>query len=119
MKTYFEEREISCIERINEIVAELPYFTQEFFIGVENRTSPLTRLNYAYDLRVFFDFLTKKMFRNKKVLEVGGITSSNVARKLGVRSWACVDPCKISGETNTNSYKTSKVLFRQSQSHNH
>ena len=70
MKTYFEEREISCIERINEIVAELPYFTQEFFIGVENRTSPLTRLNYAYDLRVFFDFLTKKIFRNKKISDL-------------------------------------------------
>ena len=62
---------------------------------------------------------TRQMFRNKKVLEVGGITPSNVARKLGVHSWSYVDPCKTSGETNTNSYKTYKVLFRQSQSHNH
>mgnify|MGYP003571360422 CR=1 FL=1 len=69
-KTYFEEREISCVERINAIIKELPYFVEDFFVGVENRTSPLSRLNYAYDLRVFFDFLTKKVFRTKKINEI-------------------------------------------------
>ena len=67
-KTYFEKREINCIERLNEIIKELPYYVEDFFIGVETRTSPLTRLNYGYDLRIFFDFLSKKVFRGKKVL---------------------------------------------------
>ena len=61
--TYFEKREINCITRTNALIEELPYFVQDFFIGVELRTSPLTRLNYAYDLRIFFDFLSKKVFR--------------------------------------------------------
>ncbi len=69
-KSYYEEREISCIERLNAIIDALPYFVREFFIGVELRTSALTRLNYAYDLRVFFDFLTKKVFRNKKITDI-------------------------------------------------
>ena len=69
-KSYYEEREISCIERLNAIIDALPYFVREFFIGVELRTSALTRLNYAYDLRVFFDFLTKKVFRNKKISDI-------------------------------------------------
>ena len=30
------------------------------FIGIEPRTSVLTRLNYARDLEIFFDFLQKK-----------------------------------------------------------
>ena len=68
-KSYFEEREISCIERVNAIIESLPYYVQEFFIGVEYRTSPLTRLNYSYDLRVFFDFLSKKVFR-KDVMQI-------------------------------------------------
>ena len=68
-KSYFEEREISCIERVNTIIESLPYYVQEFFIGVEYRTSPLTRLNYSYDLRVFFDFLSKKVFR-KDVIQI-------------------------------------------------
>ena len=58
-QSYYEQREISCIKRINAIVDELPYFVKDFFVGVELRTSALTRLNYAYDLRVFFDFLSK------------------------------------------------------------
>lgn len=66
-KTYFEKREINCIERTNELIRELPYFVRDFFIGVEMRTSPLTRLNYAYDLRVFFEFLALKVFRDKSV----------------------------------------------------
>ena len=69
-KSYFEQREINCIERTNALIAEMPYFLRDFFIGVEMRTSPLTRLNYAYDLRVFFDFLAKKVFRNKKIADI-------------------------------------------------
>ena len=69
-KSYFEKREINCINRLNEIVAQLPYYVEDFFVGVETRTSPLTRLNYGYDLRIFFDFLTMKVFRDKKVLDI-------------------------------------------------
>ena len=69
-KTYFEKREINCIERTNAILDKLPYYAQDFFIGVEMRTSPLTRLNYAYDLRVFFDFLSNKVFRGKKITDI-------------------------------------------------
>ena len=69
-KTYFEKREINCIERTNNLLSEMPYFVRDFFIGVEMRTSPLTRLNYAYDLRVFFEFLTLKVFRKKSVKDI-------------------------------------------------
>ncbi len=66
-KSYFESREINCLERISKILEELPYFVEDFFIGIEQRTSALTRLNYAYDLRIFFEFLAKKVFRDKKI----------------------------------------------------
>ncbi len=68
--SYFEKREISCMERLDAIIEELPYYVRDFFIGVEYRTSPLTRLNYGYDLRIFFDFLSKKVFREKKIVEI-------------------------------------------------
>lgn len=76
-KSYYEQREINCIERLDKIVETLPYFVQEFFVGVELTTSALTRLNYGYDLRVFFDFLKKKIFRYK---EIEDITLSDLAR---------------------------------------
>ena len=69
-KSYYEEREISCIKRLDEIVYTLPYYARDFFVGISLRTSALTRLNYAYDLRVFFDFLSKKVFKNKKSDEI-------------------------------------------------
>ena len=68
--SYFEQRELSCIDRTNNIIESLPYYVSDFFVGVELRTSPLTRLNYAYDLRTFFIFLTKKVFRSKKIDEI-------------------------------------------------
>ena len=69
-KSFYETREINCIKRLDEIIEQLPYFVKDFFIGVETRTSALTRLNYGYDLRVFFDFLAKKIFKNKKIFEI-------------------------------------------------
>ncbi len=68
--TFYEQREIACINRLDAIVDSLPYYVRDFFVGIELRTSALTRLNYAYDLRVFFDFLTKKTFRNKQISDI-------------------------------------------------
>ncbi len=62
-KSYYEKREISCTDRSFEIIKSLPYYVSDFFVGIEPRTSALTRLNYAYDLRVFYLFLSKKVFK--------------------------------------------------------
>lgn len=69
-KNYYEERETSCIKRTDNIIDSLPYYVRDFFIGVELRTSALTRLNYAYDLRVFYNFLSKKVFRGAKIEDI-------------------------------------------------
>ena len=64
---YFADREFECNEKINQMLEDdLPDFCREFFIGIQSRTSPLTRLNYAYDLKVFFRFLVSeiKNFKN-------------------------------------------------------
>ena len=54
---YYTQRNDNNTIRLRELKAELPYFCSEFFVGVENQTTPLTRLNYAYDLRIFFYYL--------------------------------------------------------------
>jgi len=61
---YFEERNDRNIRRAREIVEQLPDFAEEFFIGSSLRTTELTRLNYAYDLRIFFDYLSRIHFKN-------------------------------------------------------
>lgn len=42
---------------MREVEATLPSFCRQFFRGVQEYTSSRTRLAYAYDLRVFFEFL--------------------------------------------------------------
>lgn len=66
-QTYFIERSEKTTKKIREIISELPDFVYDFFVGVENNTSPLTRLNYAYDLRIFFNFLLNEtgLYRDK------------------------------------------------------
>lgn len=67
---YFENRAINTIEKTEKIIENLPHYVREFFVGIENVTTPLTRLNYSYDLRIFFDFLTKKVFKNKQIFDI-------------------------------------------------
>ena len=72
-KNYFSQRNFDCTKKINQIIFEyLPDFTREFFIGIENSTTSLTRLNYAYDLRVFFEYIVTELprFANKKPKEI-------------------------------------------------
>ncbi len=61
---YYNNRSEKNILKIREILETFPAFAIEFFIGIQNRTSDLTRLNYAYDLRIFFDYLCRKTFKN-------------------------------------------------------
>ncbi len=55
--TYHEQKDIENIKRLRELIKELPSFCADFFRGIEPRTSTRTRIAYAYDLRVFFEFL--------------------------------------------------------------
>ena len=67
---YYTERNIQDIDRIAKLLDELPSFCEDYFIGIESRTSSQSRLQYAYDLRIFFDFLCKKRFRNYEILDL-------------------------------------------------
>lgn len=59
---YFKERDEENILKIREIrKRDLPAFCAEFFLGIEPVTTPLTRLGYARDLKVFFNFLTTEV----------------------------------------------------------
>lgn len=61
MANYFRERDKTNTIRLRELRNQLPEFCEEFFVGIESQTTTLTRLNYAYDLRIFFDYLLKNI----------------------------------------------------------
>ena len=45
------------LEKTEIVIRELPPFAEDYFLSRTLSTSPSTRLNYAYDLRLFFSFL--------------------------------------------------------------
>jgi len=69
MKDYYQERNRKNLEKIGKLLKTMPPFCEDYLRGVETRTSVLTRLNYCYDLRIFFDFLSKKKFHGRPVQE--------------------------------------------------
>ncbi len=54
---YFEEQDKLNTIKMREVLDNLPRFCRQFFRGIEPTTSARTRLGYAYDLRVFFEYL--------------------------------------------------------------
>lgn len=66
---YYQERNAKNLDKIDELLTELPCFCEDFLRGVETRTSTLTRLNYCYDLRIFFYFLSQKRFHGIAVTD--------------------------------------------------
>ena len=56
-KTYHEQVDIKNIMKLREIIATLPRFLSTFFLGISETTSTRTRINYAYDIRVFFEYM--------------------------------------------------------------
>lgn len=79
MADYFKERERDVSVRLREIRDTLPEFCDEFFVGVEPQTTVLTRLGYAYDLRIFFDYLTKRV-RPFKGMDTEDITLADMEK---------------------------------------
>ncbi|MBP9995889.1 MAG: tyrosine-type recombinase/integrase [Lachnospiraceae bacterium] len=59
MSNYHDEENKRNIEKLRGILDTLPSFCKLFFRGNNDVMSARTKLAYAYDLRVFFDFMQK------------------------------------------------------------
>ena len=70
---YHESKDIEQILKLREIITSLPPFCKEFFLGIKDTTSARTRLAYAYDLRIFFEFFheTNSYCSNREITQYG------------------------------------------------
>lgn len=118
---YYQERDRKNLEKINEILQELPYFCREFFIGIENNTSTLTRKSYAYDFRIFFTFLVSEVpnFFNKTIKELtfkdlDMVSASDIEFYLSYLSYYKIDGVVYSNSENAKARKLAslKSLFK-------
>ena len=102
---YFDERSKKCILKTREILRNtLPEFCEDFFIGIENQTSPLTRLNYARDLVIFFEWLKEytslvgtRTIKQLEIDDLKKITSNHIDRFLSY-----LNTYEINGKLLTN-----------------
>lgn len=59
-ENYHEAQSKQNIVKLRAVMDTLPPFCKTYFRGIEEYTSARTRLAYAYDLRVFFEFLHER-----------------------------------------------------------
>ena len=64
---YHEEQNKLNIVKLRNVLSTLPPFCKQFFLGIEDYTSVRTRLAYAYDIRLFFEFLHEQNSVCKKM----------------------------------------------------
>ncbi|MDD5803930.1 MAG: tyrosine-type recombinase/integrase [Clostridia bacterium] len=58
--TYHEQTDIENTLRLRDVLKTLPPFCKDFFRAIEPRTTTKTRISYAYDIRIFFQFLLEQ-----------------------------------------------------------
>lgn len=71
-RPYYEQVDIENTTHLRELIASLPPFVGIFFRGIEQSTASRTRIAYAYDLRIFFNFLKENnpYFKNKELSDI-------------------------------------------------
>lgn len=55
--TYHEQKDVENILRLREVLTTLPTFCRDYFRAIDTTTTTKTRISYAYDIRIFFQFL--------------------------------------------------------------
>ncbi|NLL72081.1 MAG: tyrosine-type recombinase/integrase [Clostridiales bacterium] len=69
---YHDQVNIDNAVKLRSILDTLPRFCRDYFRGIEPTTSSRTRIAYAYDLRVFFEFLvySNPTFKNTPITDI-------------------------------------------------
>lgn len=113
-ENYYTKRNIQDIDKIGELLDELPPFCQDYFLGIETRTSCQTRLKYAYDLRIFFDFLCRRKYRKKEIPDLTledleGVTNNDIELFLSYLSHYRFNDKSLSCDERAKARKLSAV----------
>mgnify|MGYP000411638634 CR=1 FL=1 len=64
--TYHEHTDTENILKLRQVLSTLPAFCKDYFRAIDSTTTTKTRISYAYDIRIFFQFLLDEnpVFKN-------------------------------------------------------
>ena len=65
--SFYEKRDLQNRLKMSKYTERLPDYCLDFFIGIENNTSSLTRYNYSMDLFIFYNYLSQFVFHKKEI----------------------------------------------------
>ena len=70
--TYREHTDTENILKLRQVLSTLPAFCKDYFRAIDSTTTTKTRISYAYDIRIFFQFLLDEnpAFKNYAMTDV-------------------------------------------------
>lgn len=70
--TYKEQTDTENIIKLREVLKTLPEFARDYFRAASTTTTTKTRISYAYDIRIFFQFLIDEnpQFKGKEITDL-------------------------------------------------
>ena len=70
--TYHEQTDMENVLKLREVLRTLPEFSRDYFRAIDSTTTTKTRISYAYDIRIFFQFLVNEnpLFKDKKITDL-------------------------------------------------
>ena len=75
-ESYHKDAEAKLVTKLRGLQRELPIFTAELFRGIADYTSVQTRVAYAYDLKIFFSYLSEDVcHKNIRDFTVGDLAA--------------------------------------------
>ena len=120
---YNEQVDIENIKKLRAMLSELPAFFKDFFRGIEPRTQSRTQIAYAYDIKIFLQFLLeenpsiKKAYINVKYIPISvleNLTVTDIEEFMEYLKYRDTDGKKISNKENAIKRKIStlKSVFK-------
>lgn len=83
---FYQKRDLDNRLKMAKYTEHLPEYCIDFFIGIENTTSSLTRYNYSMDLYIFFDYIAKYIFKKDiesiTLKDLDTLTTRNIEQYL-------------------------------------
>ena len=72
INSYHEQMKIEYTEKLRDILSTMPSFCKDFFRAIDQTSSAKTKLSYAYDIRLFFNFIveTNPLYKDCKLTDL-------------------------------------------------
>ena len=112
-ESYHKATETHSILKLRELQKELPPLAVEFFRGLADYTSARTRLGYAYDLKIFFTYISEEVclkdIYNFTTEDLAGLTADDIEGFMDYLTYYLNDEKAIQNEARGKSRKLAAV----------